>query len=79
MKNKIMKFRNELGLEQRTIVHIVDEFRNIDPELLASIKKAAENKVQQGARLFVNNPEVWNADYDYVMLLKMWCVQDGVK
>lgn len=78
MKNKIMQFRHELGLEDKTIVHIIKEFRNIDPELLSSIKKAAENKVQQGARLFDKNPEVWNADYDYVMLLKMWCVQDAV-
>jgi len=78
MKNKIIQFRRELGLEDKTIIHIIEEFRNIDPELLSSIKKAAENKVQQGARLFDKNPEVWNADYDYVMLLKMWCVQDAV-
>ncbi|RHT99038.1 HtrL family protein [Ruminococcus sp. AM27-16] len=78
MKNKILEFRDKLGLGQKTIVHIIDDFRSIDPKLLASIQKAADNKIQQGARLFAKNPEVWNADYDYVMLLKMWCVQDAV-
>lgn len=78
LKNKIMAFREELGLADKTIVHLVENFRNIDPTLLQSIKKAADNKIQQGVRLFMKNPEVWNADYDYVMLLKMWCVQDAV-
>lgn len=78
MKNKILSFRKSIGLEEKTIVHLVDDIRKIDPELLTSIKRATENKVQQGARLFDKNPEVWNADYDYVMLLKMWCVQDAV-
>lgn len=78
MKNKVIQFRQSLGLADRTVVHIIKDFRSIDVDLFASIQKAAENPVQRGARLFPKNPEVWNADYNYVMLLKMWCVQDAV-
>lgn len=78
MKNQIMDFRRSLGLENKTIIHIVKDFRSIDPELYSSIKKATENPTQRLVRLFPQNPEVWNADYDYVMLLKMWCVKDAV-
>lgn len=78
LKNKILEFREEIGLKDKTIVHIIEDFRNIDFELYESIKKATENEIQKGARLFKKNPEVWNADYNYVMLLKMWCVQDAV-
>ena len=78
LKRKILDFRESIGLKDKTIVHIVGDFRQLDNELYNSVKNATENDIQRGARLFQKNPEVWNADYNYVMLLKMWCVQDAV-
>lgn len=79
LKRIIIEYRAQLGLEKRTVVHIVSDIRSIDKELYGSIKKVSENPIHKKARLFQKNPEVWNADYNYVMLLKMWCVQDAVK
>lgn len=78
MEKKILDFRSELGLKDKTVVYRVEDYKKIDQELYASIKNATENKVQKLYRLQPANPEVWNNDYNYVMLLKMWCVQDAV-
>ena len=68
-----------MGLLTRTVVHVVGDLRSLDPELYESIKKISTNPIHKAARLFSKNPEVWNADYNYVMLLKMWCVRDAVE
>lgn len=78
MKKKVFSFRKSLGLENNTIINLVSDYKSIDPELYGSIVTATKNKVQQNFRMMKKNPEVWNADYNYVMLLKMWCVQDAV-
>ena len=79
MKKDIEAFRAGLGLHEKTKVIIIKEFETLDQELYSSIKRATENPVQQGARLLPKNPEVWSADYNYVMLLKMWCVRDAIQ
>lgn len=79
LKKKIIAYRASIGLSNKTIVHIVKEIRELDAELYDSICKISTNEVQRKARLFTKNPEVWNADYNYVMLLKMWCVKDAVR
>lgn len=79
LKDKILKFRRECGLEDKTKVILLDNIQSIDPELYESIKKACQNTSQQEFRTKKNNPEVWNYDYDYIMLLKMWCTNNAVE
>lgn len=79
MKEKIMEFRSSLGLADRTQVVVVEDCKLVAPDLYDSIKKATDADVHKLYRLRPRNPEVWNADYNYVMLMKMWCVQDAVE
>lgn len=74
----IKNIRKEFNRENTKIIKIED-FRKIDEELYKSMDKIAKNKISREFRLSQNNPEVWNTDYDYIMLLKEWCVQDAVK
>ena len=79
LKKVIMDFRTELSLEDRTVVHVVSNCLDLEPQLISSLKAAADNPIQQEYRLLRKNPEVWNATYNYVMLLKAWCVCDAIK
>ncbi len=79
LKDKIIDFRSKIGLGERTIVNVINDCFSIAPDLYRSIKKAAKNDIHKKFRLYPNNPEVWNAEYDYIMLLKMWCSADAVE
>ena len=79
MKEKIINFRASIGLKENTIVVLVDDCLSIDKELYTSIKTATENSIQKKYRLYKDNPEVWNAAYDYIMLMKMWCVKNAIE
>lgn len=79
MKEKILDFRESIGQKENTVVEIVDDCLTIDKELYFSIKKATENPIQKKYRLYKENPEVWNAAYDYIMLMKMWCVNNAIE
>lgn len=79
LAKEVLKIRKEFGLEDKTIVNIVSNYLEIDTELYNSIKNVCTNKIQQEFRLLPKNPESWNYDYNYIMLLKMWCVKDAVE
>ena len=73
----IKKARDEFERPNTKIV-VIDDWKSIDSELYSSIEKATNNDMSKEFRLQPNNPEVWNVDYNYIMLLKEWCVQDAV-
>lgn len=79
LAKKVLEVRKKYNLENKTTINIIDDYKNIDSELYNSIKGATTNQIQQEFRLLPKNPEVWNCDYDYIMLLKMWCVQDAIE
>ncbi|MCM3693203.1 WlaTC/HtrL family glycosyltransferase [Neobacillus niacini] len=76
---KVLKIREEYGLAEKTVINIVNDITELDKELYQSIKKATENGIQREFRVRSDNPESWNADYNYVMLLKEWFVKDAVQ
>lgn len=78
LKEKIIEFRNSVGLGFNTIVNVIPNILDVDKELLDSIK-TCETNVHRRFRLLPNNPESWNAIYNYIMLMKQWCAADAVK
>lgn len=78
LKEKILAFRKEYDLEHATIVHLVSNCVDLERDLYQSIKEATDNKIQQKYRFLKRNPETWNATYNYIMLLKAWCVVDAI-
>lgn len=79
MKNNILDFRESLGLKDKTVVNVINDCTKLEPELYHSIQIAATNPIQQLYRLYKKNPETWNYNYNYVTLMKAWCVADAIE
>lgn len=78
MGEEVRKYRKQYGLlERTTIIEIENEFL-IDSELLESMKQVSNDKYFLDYR-FITNALSNNYKYDYVMLLKYWCLSDAVK
>ena len=78
LKNRILEFRDSLGLKDKTIVNVVDNCFELDSELYNAMEIATNNPIQQLYRIRPNNPDASNAKYNYVQLLKTLCVKDAV-
>ena len=74
----IKKVRDDFG-RKNTKVIVIDDWAKIDEELYQSNKKALNNRLSIDFRIKPNNPESWNPDYNFMMILKEWCVMDAVK
>lgn len=74
----IKKVRDDFG-RKNTKVIVIDDWTKIDEELYQSNKNALHNKLSIDFRLKPNNPESWNSDYNFMMILKEWCIMDAVK
>lgn len=78
MAERVMSVRKEYGLENLTRVIVIDDYTVLDPSLLESIKIAMEAPHAQNFHMKPNHPESWSPEYNYVMLLKSWCVCDAI-
>ena len=74
----IYNVRKAYGLEDKTRVVIIDNIYKIEEGLYAQMKQVEANSkfVQWRYR---NNDISNEADYDYIMLMKYWCMADAVK
>ena len=79
MASQVRKVRERYGLLDLTNIIVVDDYSKLDTELLQSIKFAMHRKNVREFHLKPNNPESWSPEYNYVMLLKSWCVCDAIK
>lgn len=75
---EVKQYRKSLGLGERTKVVYIEDVSEIDSVLYSSIQKTTENSIQHDFRLHQLNPEVINANYNYIMLIKEWCVFKAV-
>ncbi|OZG64368.1 WlaTC/HtrL family glycosyltransferase [Bifidobacterium eulemuris] len=71
---EVERIRQNLGRANTTVVTI-DDYATIDPQLLALMRSMAGTYPPYS--LFPDKPEVTNAEYDYVMALKYWCMQQA--
>jgi protein YibB len=76
--DKVVGIRNEFGLHDRTVVIAVEDIYRIEPEMYAKMKEISENERFCNYR-FDAHAMSNRADYDYVMLLKYWCLMDASK
>lgn len=76
-KERVLEIRKKFG-RNNTIVITMDNFLDADKELYNSIKNVNNYELSRDFRLKPNNPECWNAEYNYVMLLKEWCINDAI-
>lgn len=76
---RVREIREGFGLGERTKTVVVSDYTKLDPELYASIAQAMRDERTRFIHLKPQNPESWNPDYNYVMLLKSWCVCNAIE
>lgn len=78
MAEEVRKIRKEYGLLDKTTIIEIDNEEQIEPNLLKKIETVSKNSDFTNFRLYKN--AVSNQyKYDYVMLLKYWCLADAVE
>lgn len=75
---EVTRIRRKKGLESVTEIVIVGDYLSLDPDLYHSIEKAMSKESSRAFHLKPQNPESCNPAYNYVMLLKWWCVCDAI-
>lgn len=78
MAKKVEEVRREFGLADKTKVIIIDDFSIIEPELLKRMEEISKSEEFLKFR-YMPNPADNNAQYDYIMLLKSWCIYNAVE
>lgn len=75
----VRKIREGFGLGERTHLVIIEDYAALDSALLESMKSAMKWERTKYFHLKPENPESWNPYYNYVMLLKPWCVCSAIE
>lgn len=76
---RVKKIREKHNLLENTTCIVVPDIFEVDKELYNSIKFVSEYKYIEKYRLKPENPESWSAEYNYIMLMKEWCIVDAIK
>jgi protein YibB len=75
----VRAIREGFGLGERTHVIVIEDFATLDPELMTSISLAMQGERTKYFHVKPKNPESWNPYYNYMMLLKSWCVCNAIE
>ncbi len=78
MADEIKKIRDEFGLLDRTIIIEIEDETKIETDLFNRMKSIENQEYLNNYRYHKDVIENY-AKYDYVMLLKYWCLMDAVK
>ena len=73
---KIINIRREYGLEEKTEVIPIPDVFHIEPEIFAHMTEIEHNKQFHSFRYY-NKALSNSAKYDYIMLIKWWCLNDA--
>lgn len=75
---RVKAIRKEFGREEQTTVNVVDNIREIEPEILAAMERVENKGVFWRWR--ARDYDVSNlAMYNYIMMLKYWMLQDAAE
>lgn len=74
--DRVRAIRAGFGLEKQTTVIPVENPFAIEPELYTRMQKISQDEDFRKFRLYPNAMSN-RADYDYIMLLKYWCMADA--
>ncbi|MBR2402293.1 MAG: hypothetical protein IKB01_05975 [Lachnospiraceae bacterium] len=75
---QVYQIREKFGLREKTIVIPVENVFAIEQELFDKMQKVSDNQEFRNYRFYVNAMSN-DAKYDYVMMMKYWCLQDAAK
>ena len=77
-KEEIIAIREKYGRKNTRVV-VIDDIFGVDAELYNSIKQSISNPLSIEYRLTPENPECWNVEYNYIMLMKEWCINHAIQ
>ena len=78
MAEEVKKIRSEFGLIDKTKIVIVDDVNKIEPELLKRLELITQTDDFINYR-YMDNSADNNPKYNYIMMLKVWCIKDAVE
>lgn len=78
MAEKVKEVREEYGLLDKTTIEVIEDYLSIEPKLYERMEEVSKNQTFLTFR-YNDHPMDNNAKYDYVMLLKAWCLKDAVE
>lgn len=76
-EDEVRSIRAEFGLESHTDIVVVENIYNIESDLLEKMRRVSNNKIFSRWRLRENDISN-DAEYDYIMLMKYWMMNDAV-
>ncbi|MEA5007118.1 WlaTC/HtrL family glycosyltransferase [Clostridium tyrobutyricum] len=77
-EKRIKDIRQEFGLANKTIVIVIDNVYDIEYSIYQHMLKVSENTQFKNFRYFPNAMSN-RANYDYIMLMKYWCMNNAVE
>lgn len=78
-KDEILNIRENFGLKEKTKIVVIDDFKSFDINLYNRIKKAMDNTIALNFHKDINRPEAYSWDYNYLMMLKSYCILDAIE
>lgn len=80
-KETIFNIRKNFGLENKTKIIIINDYTDFDENLYTRIKTVMNNNLSKTFyfKHDIHRPEVWNWDYNYIVMLKFYCMFDVVQ
>ena len=80
-KDKILEIRKSFGLEHKTKIIIIEDYTKIDSTLYNRIKSVMSNNLAKSFyfKHDIGRPEVFDYNYNYVVMLKFYCIMDAIK
>lgn len=76
--SEVLKIREAYGRKEKTEIVIIEDCFSIEPEIYEKMQEISRNFYFNKFRI-ISDAISNNASYDYIMLLKYWCLQDAVK
>lgn len=74
----VKNIRHEFGLEDKTIVIVIDNIYEIEAKIYERMEKVSKKPEFTSFRYFQNAMSN-RANYDYVMIMKYWCMNNAVE
>lgn len=78
MAKEVKKIRKEFDLEEKTKVIIIEDITKLEPKIFNRMQEVEKSDYFLSFRYNENLPEN-KALYNYIMLMKSWCLADAIK
>ena len=77
-RDRIFNIRKQYGLEDKTTIYVIDEYKTIEKDILNKMEKVS-NDISFARFRYYENALSNQSLYDYIMFLKWWTLQDAAK